>query len=913
MNTQLIRPSEEHLHVFISSRQDSKDEEMSRARSLAIKEVDGFPVTKVWAFEDAPASSEDARDRYIRNAGRADMVIWLIGSTTTTPIVEEISACMRAQGRLLAFMLPATERDDETEELIRRVSKYATWKTVENVNDLPNHIRASLTDEILRRYRDPAPVNHDLYLRKKHRESIADTKRLWATLGVPEDVARELAEDRSVGHKLAIPATGTLTVNARQGSGKSLAAHRLYQLALLNRLQDHSEPLPIFLNARNISGDLKDHIEGYTREQGPAYTQRVLVIIDGLDETGRSKANQLLNQTHSYTDANRNVSAVVITRPLPGLNLTTEDFTLPECSEEEFLSIASRIAGREVKQYEIPFREYRSRLPLFATIVGTYLRHPMPIRGRTPSQMVSEMVRQALGDSLDDLGDATEFLKTLAVASINSGESVDKALVTTKTSEQALVANSRIVVEEGGKFDFTLAIFREWFAARAIVERSISFEEIDLNSDRWVVPLAIAINSENPNTGREIMEKLASSDPGMAGLVLEEVKHNWSKEEHSESLPPGTAMEIGASIRNAMENWKDGLGPLMPALGMQAKSGSVLTLGIDVRPRWVTTSWYRGDKELASVVQLPKDLQDPYKRHHQDWPILKSRGIEFTRVWPWSITHDELSQSLSEQLKDFRLALEFTVGFHEFAYDFASYLRRNNFEARDIGTPTDLIDYIDECLRYLDREPIGSVMFGYRGYSFMVPELELFRERVSELLRNGTDILVDPWPPPDKEWPPGRRGGMWFERYTEERLLQRTNAIFNGALRIYNLIVERWLPAFNRRNQMRYMLPFRMCGELRLPEAGNSNDRNAAVLTYWDEWAADVADSGIFIELGRKEKTSDDDIRKRIQAAQDKFIEEGKPYYSVWQVLHGNEPRPATTLAHEWLTSDLRAIHWAER
>ena len=911
MNTQLIRPSEDHLQVFISSRQDSKDEEMSRARSLAVKEVDGFPMTKVWAFEDAPASSEDARDRYIRNAGRADMVIWLIGSTTTTPIVEEISACMRAQGRLLAFMLPATERDDETEELIRRVSKYATWKTVENVDDLPDHIRTSLTDEILRMYRDPAPVNHDLYLRQKHRESIADTKRLWATLGVPEDVAGELAKDRSVGHKLAIPTTGTLTVNARQGSGKTLAAHRLYQLALLNRLEDHSEPLPVFLNARNISGDLKDYIEGYTREQGPVYTQRVLVIIDGLDETGRSKANQLLNQAQSYTDANQNVSAVVITRPLPGLNVTAEDYALPECGEEEFLSIASRVAGREVRQYEIPFREYRSRLPLFATIVGAYLRHPMPIKGRTPSQMVSEMVRQVLGDSLDDLGDATEFLKILAVASINSGESVDKALVTTKASEQALVANSRIVVEEGGKFDFTLAIFREWFAARAIVERSSSFKVIDLDSDRWVVPLAIAINSENPNTGREIMERLASSDPGMAGLVLDEVKHNWSNEEHSESFPQGTAIEIGTSIRKAMENWKDGLGPLMPALGMQAKNGSIPTLGIDVQPGWVTSSWYGGDKELAPVVQLPKDLQDPYERHHEGWPILKSGGIESTRVWPWSFTHDELSRSLSEQLKDFRLALVCTVGFHEFAYDFASYLRRNDFEA--IGTPTDLIDYIDKCLRHLDRDPRCSVTFGYRGYSFTVPEPELFRERVSELLRNGTDILVDPWLPPDKEWPPGRRGGMWFELYTEEGLLQRTNAIFNGALQIYNRIVERWLPAFNKRNQMRYMLPFRMSGELRLPEAGNSNDRNAAVLTYWDEWAADAADSGIFIELGRKEKTSDDDIRKRIQAAQDKFIEEGKPYHRGRQVLHGNEPRPATTLAHEWLTSDLRAIHWAER
>ena len=448
---------------------------------------------KVWAFEDAPASSETARDRYIRNAGNADFVIWLIGSTTTIPIVEEVNACMRAQGKLLAFKLPTAERDDETAALIRQVSEYATWRAVEDEENLPVHIRAALTDEVLRRYRDPAPVNHDLFLIQKHRESIADTKRLWTTLGVPEDIASELAGDHSVGHKLTLPATGTLTVNARQGSGKTLAAQRLYQLALQNRLQDHSHPLPIFLNARNISGDLKDHIERYTWEHGTVYTQRVIVIIDGLDETGRQKANRLLNQVQSYTDANQNVAAVVMTRPLPGLKLAEEACVLPECDEEELLLIASKVAGRVVNRFEIPFREYQTSLPLFATIVGAYLRQPMPLRGRTPSQIVSEMVRRVLDDSLDDLGDTEEFLNELAVAATKSGENVEKSLVAPRATEQARIANSRIVVEQDGKFDFTLAIFREWFAARALVERSVSIDEIELDSDRWVVPLVVQL------------------------------------------------------------------------------------------------------------------------------------------------------------------------------------------------------------------------------------------------------------------------------------------------------------------------------------------------------------------------------------------------------------------------------------
>ena len=315
---------------------------------------------------------------------------------------------------------------------------------------------------------------------------------------------------------------------------------------------------------------------------------------------------------------------------------------------------------------------------------------------------------------------------------------------------------------------------------------------------------------------------------------------------------------------------------------------------------------------MRPVVQLPEDLHDLSKEHIGDWPTLTSRGIESTRVWPWSVTHTELSELLSEQFKAFRLALDCTEGFHEFAYDFTSYLRRRYFEARDLQSSTDVIDFVDKWLLELDRDPRGSVTFGYNEYVFTVPELERFRERASELSRVGTDILVDPWPGPDKEWPPRRSGRRWFETYTEERLVERTNAMFNGALRIYNHIVERWLPAFNKRNQMRYTLPFRMRGELRLLEGSKQYERNGAVLIHWNEWADDIVDSGVFIEMGPKERTTDDHTQKRIQAAQEKFFEQGRPYYRGWVVLH-DKPRPATTLAHRWLTSDLNALHWAKR
>ena len=602
----------------------------------------------------------------------------------------------------------------------------------------------------------------------------------------------------------------------------------------------------------------------------------------------------------SYTDANQNVAAVVMTRPLPGLKPAEEAFVLPECDEEELLLIASKVAGRGVNRFEIPFREYQTRLPLFATIVGAYLRQSMPLRGRTPSQIVSEMVRRVLDDSLDDLGDTAEFLKELAIASTKSGENVEKALVAPRATEQARIANSRIVVEQDGKFDFTLAIFREWFAARALVERSVSIDEIELDSDRWVVPLAIAINSENSRIGPEIMDKIAARDPGVAGLVLNEVKHNWSTDKPENSLPPGTAIELGSSIRNAMENWREGLGPLMYALRMLDENGSIPTLGIDVRSGRVATSWYRGDEILDPVVQLPEDLHDQSKGHFWNWPSWTMRGIEPTRVWPWSITLENLSRLLSEELNTLRFALESSEGFHEFAHEFDSFLRRSYFGARDLRTSAEVIDYVENHLSKLGSDPRRSVTFGYREYSFTVPELQLFRKRVSELSSNGTDILTDPWPAPDKPWPEGRSSVTWSELYTDDRLLQRTNAIFNAALRIYKDIVEGWFPAFNKRTQMSHVLPFRMRGEIRLPGDQERGQWRDTTLIYWTEQADSEADSGVFIELEPKEQTTGDE-----------FAEQRIPYHSGWRILPGHGPRPAAKLAHEWLTDDLQDLHWA--
>ena len=150
---------------------------------------------------------------------------------------------------------------------------------------------------------------------------------------------------------------------------------------------------------------------------------------------------------------------------------------------------------------------------------------------------------------------------------------------------------------------------------------------------------------------------------------------------------------------------------------------------------------------------------------------------------------------------------------------------------------------------------------------------------------------------------------MWHELYTDGQLLERTNAIFDGALKIYNNIVERWFPAFNRRYQMSYMLPLRLEGVL-LRGTSDRREWSDAILDWWPSLVTSNADSGAFFELGSENQVSKADTREKLQAAQNEFLLHRGRFHHTSQLLPGNDPRPATKLAHDWLTEDLENLHW---
>ena len=209
-------------------------DQLTSAREIAIRTVCDFPFISPWFFEGTPASSESLPDNYLRKVRESDLVIWLVGNKTTEPVAQEINTCMSASIRLLVFMLPSESRDDITKNLIEKVRNvdYAKWREVESIDDLAEHIKKALCDEIIREFRDPAPILRPVKLKEMGRLSLSRCKHMWTSLGVSNETADELAKDLSVGDLLEFPAPGVLRVEGDQGSGKSLAVERLFQRAV---------------------------------------------------------------------------------------------------------------------------------------------------------------------------------------------------------------------------------------------------------------------------------------------------------------------------------------------------------------------------------------------------------------------------------------------------------------------------------------------------------------------------------------------------------------------------------------------------------------------------------------------------------------------------------------------------------
>ena len=628
-----------------------------------------------------------------------------------------------------------------------------------------------------------------------------------------------------------------------------------------------------------------------TRDFSRPSVQGVMVIIDGLDEKGVNEANRLLEKVVVYSDTFPRAIIVVTCRPLPGLKVDFERrISMPELENSQSMELINRISGRNLEwidtySWSDSIRD-ALKSPLFAVMIGSVLSENSDLTTPRPSNLVTQIARRALPEKENASGLYLN-LQYLAVKAISSGKRVEPRDVGGSLMEQRELFNSRLVNELNGTVDFTLPIFREWYAAQALLEGTISTDDIQSTSDRWISPLTIAIDTSDENFRRLLMTSLASSDPGLASLVLQNFKPRWITDT-TQAPQVGTRIEVGEELRRAMEAWHKGLGNLFSVIGPVDSFGQTAPLGIGEDDSGYLTSWYKGTKKLPPVVNLPLSLMT---EPNTDWPQWMLAPLLNSKLWPWVFTKDQLERSLTDLLKLSDLALE-SLSVHavrESSWAFALDMQgKGDFFPRPIR--------IRDILNFIEEVESGSHTVRFESMrTYTSQHFKIIRRHLLSSEENGENYIVDPWPLPDRQECPG----MVWEKYSSQQLLNRTKAVYEGAQEIYKAVVEKWFRAFGVRLRLYSNYPVRLEGRLVLPSQQGTN--RAEPWLHWYPRPIPTGElSSVALELGNSRQ-----IRKEFESSWD-----NDALFSVSQLLDVYGALPATRLALDWLSRDLRALGW---
>ena len=904
-----VARSESDLLVFISSRMDA---ELASARDTAKRAIETIGAGRSWLFEYTPASSETADNAYLRKVREADFVIWLVGSTTTTPVENEVNECLAWNGRLLVFKLPAQQRDARTETLLETVGRVVKWRDVATLSELDSEIKTALFDELIRGIRDPSGPLRVRTLQDNRNWSIAQCEVSWRAVGVDAVLAEELARDTTVGEVLGDLPPGLNVVTGPQGSGKSLAVQRLFQRAVQAALEDPSEPFPIFLEAADSRGNLREIIAQRCLGCVDPRVHPVIAIVDGLDERGASEATTLLQLLETYVIANPVTTVVATVRPLPGITHNGNVVEKPSLGFDEVEALVERISGKERR--EIVSLLWRSSLyesvkfPLFAVMLGAWLRDNAEPGHVSTRRLVEYMAETALNESTNDSETTDRLLQRLAVLVVTDGTRVRPLEVTPRRVEQRQLTDSRLVYAMDSGVDFALPIFREWYAARATLEGTEAIEDMDFTSERWAIPLSIVAHSEDETAARVVMECVATANPAIAGAVLEDDENVWYSGGSSPSMPT-TATGVGEELRQAMAMWGRGLGPIFRIIGPTNAGGDLAPVGVIFDGERLAVGWYRGSESLDPVVEFTGE-HNPIKRDadwklRRDWPSWTSGAVPSTKLWSWVMTRRYLARNLKEALEERRLSYLVADSLSELAWEFGSEVARGPVRQ---GVELSILEVL-EYIRQLPDDPRTAIVGRNKVFSW--EEIVAVREHLAGLSQEGHEQLRDPWPSADL---PSSSASGWSE-YSDEQLLARTTAVYAAAVRIYQEMVERWFQPFSGRLLLYRLLPVRLEGLL------TKHEIDGVVLSGLS-WRPIVLpqeqESNVDFEFGE----SDDerlDIERYFEEQREAFgrLRNGDPdavgLFCVGpSALDVLSDCPATELAHKWLLDELQELDWVD-
>lgn len=783
--------------------------------------------------------------------------------------------------------------------------------------------------ELLQRTKPIGPSADEL-----ERESWVRCKRRWTLLGVEPKEAEALARNPTVGapspelrEMLDRP---VVVISASVGSGKSLLLDRLMQRAIVRYRESETAPLPVFLEAARVENGLREAVvERTTAFRGRPEECGAAVFLDGLDEIDRSKARRLMDDAYYLPERWTNTTVVLAGRPIQELEEEKERegaFEVPELTEDETEALIRRFSGNERvfvgSSHEEPSSiAEAARRPLFATLMGLNMRNQYGPQARSIGELLSHLVERALRTS----GETVELweLRELAVAITDSGRSYVRATDAGTGTQVRRLRSTGLVQEEEGALRFSLQILSEWFAAQALEEGEVDATALAADFarlERWRYPLIMAVSNFGYERVLRIFEPIVRAAPAFASQIIDAafVRHGDAADRPVEGVE-----EVTERFRRTMGAWVEGLGSLAPLFAPVRQDGSVGTLAITGFGSWKpgvgNYAWYAGPVKLPDMVSFSriKDSELCYGIPQRTYVVGRQAA------WPWHTTFKDLRGDLEKTLKRNELPAFTPMLAREAAWRTAKdLLFREKKRPRSKNIPLAL-DEIEALLNEFGAWD-GAWIWRRPSRTSLQPVLYGARHLVEEVLRLkdlGETEMLSPVPVFDlsveeaKERVGSDEAMYTWDRYSDERLLERARLVVEEALRAYAKIVETLLPKLRPHIPIAATLPGRIVGSL---DPGRDGKRVGPSVRWYMEPLPLGSESTSEISLGARPEYREEYeghasyLRPKIAAL--------RPGAAGWlgpmiDQLHFDQLfdlTPVTKTARYWLWEDLNYAKWTD-
>lgn len=759
------------------------------------------------------------------------------------------------------------------------------------------------------------------------RESWARCKRRWTVLGVPPEDAEALAKNPTVGapssevrQRLGRPVA---VITAVAGSGKSLLLDRLMQRAIVRYRENDGAPLPVFLEATEVQGRLREAIAERTSSLGRPQEHGVALFLDGLEEAERARARALLDEAHYLPDMWPNTTVVAAGRPIQELEEESErgeTVELPELSEQESEALVRGFAGdvQGALGYDWPSSlDEAVRRPFFATLVGLDMRDRFGPYPRSVGELLTHLGERAVrrAEGAVDL----RQLRDLAVSVTDSATGSIRASEVGTTADLGLLRATGLVQQSGVALRFSLQILAEWFAALALQLGEVDAEELASDFarlERWRYPLVMALANFGHERVTQIFEPIVRAAPAFASQVVDSAFA--SPRTRIEDGVYEELEEIAHRFRQTMGAWVEGIGPLAPFFAPVRGDGSLGTLAITGWEGEGNYCWYSGPEELPEIVPFSRVAHTDLG--FGDWRPVWQRayGIERQAAWAWRYTFKDLRHELEEALSRRKLPALTPMLAEEAAWRTAKDLlfRVRNRVRSERGVA---LDEIESCLDavgawegdWISMPPPGSGGSGERYY-----EVHHLVEEVRRLRVAGKTEMISPVPTWDltREEVRARTGDsrnyIWF-LYSPERLFERACVVIEEALRGYGQVVETMFAKLAPHMPLAAMLPCRLLAYFE-PERGSRRAPSASC--YFEPFVAGGENTAeIRLGEGPSWEECGPYLASRIAAL--------RPEAMGWLLpirLRVDESllldlTPVTRTLYHWLWDDLRYAGWVRR